>query len=396
MGNNPITPDGRTVKAVLNSSSEGQRVASAPSPIDKWELLRELTVARRSFGLSDRGLAVLEALLSFHPEKHLDSARSLVVYPSNATICERANGMADSTMRRHLTQLIELGLMVRCDSPNRKRFSRSVAGTKIAYGFDLSPLFNHAPQIVARAADARELDTKINTLRESISLRRRDLATLVDRGRLEQSEGPWDDLSDLVKLTAKQLRRKPDIEMLEKVIHRLEDAIALAAPLAGCEAEEMSSGVSQIEQHLQNSDKEHFYIESDCDGSAVAPFKDTDQIDARSKQAGKGTASLPPLRLVLSNCTEILDFAAAPIQDWRSLVHLADEVSGQNGIPVALWHTAKTVMGERQAAATFSAMIQQYAKYRKPAGYLARLVQKAQVGKFSARRMVVALNSQAR
>ncbi|WP_377298174.1 helix-turn-helix domain-containing protein, partial [Rhizobium sp. SGZ-381] len=39
---------------------------------EKWQLIRALTEARDVYGLSDRSIAVLEALLSFHPERQLD------------------------------------------------------------------------------------------------------------------------------------------------------------------------------------------------------------------------------------------------------------------------------------------------------------------------------------
>ena len=115
--------------------------ASSPIGVDKWEALRALGVARKRYGLSDRELSVLQALISFHPGRTLDPRGGpLVVYPSNRTICERLNGMPCSTMRRHLARLVAVGLIIRRDSPNGKRYSRRYAGEKIAFGFDLTPL----------------------------------------------------------------------------------------------------------------------------------------------------------------------------------------------------------------------------------------------------------------
>ena len=55
--------------------------------------------ARLALGLSDRTLAVLDALLTFHPETalSLDGGPALVVYPSNAALGLRAHGLLDET-----------------------------------------------------------------------------------------------------------------------------------------------------------------------------------------------------------------------------------------------------------------------------------------------------------
>ena len=74
---------------------------------EKWALLRELTQARAAFFLSDRTIAVLEALLSFYPETLLDGSAPLVVFPSNAELSMRTRGMSSATIRRHLAALVE-------------------------------------------------------------------------------------------------------------------------------------------------------------------------------------------------------------------------------------------------------------------------------------------------
>lgn len=109
---------------------------------EKWQLIRALSEARGSYGLSDRALAVLEALLSFHPERELDGSSPIVVFPSNAELSLRSRGMADATLRRHLAALVEAGLILRRDSPNGKRYCRrdDHGGIEAAFGFDLLSL----------------------------------------------------------------------------------------------------------------------------------------------------------------------------------------------------------------------------------------------------------------
>lgn len=395
MGYTPITPFGRTAEAVLGSLRARQQVADAPCPIDKWQILRDLTTARKSFELADRDITLLQALLSFHPEARLDPAHSLVVHPSNETICARANGMPNSTMRRHLSRLVEAGLLIRRDSPNGKRYARRVAGEKIAFGFDLSPLLRRAAEIAERAEETRLLDARTRALRETASLLRRDLAALADLGRIERPEGPWDALSDLARLTARDLRRKLDLETLEDIERKLRAAVLRATRLFDVETVEMSSSDARNEQHQQKSQKDSLDSEHEADVS-VAPLQETSTCDDRTLQsAEKPAAPPPPLRLVLGTCSEIAVFSPDPIHDWPSLIRAAEKIRPMTGISDSAWADAKAAMGPEQASATLCAMLQRFSEIRNPGGYLRHLTRKAREGTFSSNRMVLALDRRA-
>ncbi|WP_275041650.1 plasmid replication protein RepC, partial [Leisingera sp. ANG-M7] len=138
----PLTPFGRTVDAVLLKHQQAAAAHSPMlSPVSKWDALRELAAARKIYGLNDRDLSVLQALISFLPGTDVDPQPGVtVVHPSNRAICERLNGMPNSTMRRHMAKLVAAGILIRRDSPNGKRYVRRSQGEGVAYGFDLSPL----------------------------------------------------------------------------------------------------------------------------------------------------------------------------------------------------------------------------------------------------------------
>ena len=132
--------------------------AAAEAGPDKWAVLKALAAGRAAFGVTDRDLAALAALLSFHPERTLAPGEGaggagLIVFPSNAALSARAHGMAESTLRRHLAALVAAGLIRRQDSPNGKRYAaRGVDGApERAFGFDLAPLAWRADEIEAAA-----------------------------------------------------------------------------------------------------------------------------------------------------------------------------------------------------------------------------------------------------
>ena len=167
MGYSPITPFRRTMTADdLKRQTAAQR-AHPSEGVNKWDILRALAASRHAFDLSDRDLSVLQALVSFHPATILGSDDSdLVVFPSNAAICERLNGMPCLTMRRHLARLVQAGILVRRDSPNGKRYARRYGGERVAFGFDLTPLVLRETEILAAAETARAAVEHQRRLRE--------------------------------------------------------------------------------------------------------------------------------------------------------------------------------------------------------------------------------------
>ena len=68
--------------------------------VDKWKLFRALCEARGPIGVSDRALAVLNALLSFYPKNEISEENGTVVFPSNVQLSIRTHGMAGTTLRR--------------------------------------------------------------------------------------------------------------------------------------------------------------------------------------------------------------------------------------------------------------------------------------------------------
>ena len=121
----PTTPFGRRTLMLAHVAT--QMVASARPPdkvVHKWQIFRAICIARPRLGVSERALAVLNALLSFHPETTLTGEDELIVFPSNEQLCLRAHGMPASTLRKQIAVLVDAGLIVRRDSPNGKRYAR--------------------------------------------------------------------------------------------------------------------------------------------------------------------------------------------------------------------------------------------------------------------------------
>ncbi|OUS23038.1 replication initiation protein [Rhodobacterales bacterium 59_46_T64] len=392
----PISPFMRPISHAHLRVIERPEASVPARPVNKWELLRELSKAQAAFGVSERDLTVLQGLLSFFPDDALGGNAEMVVFPSNKAICERLNGMPCSTMRRHLARLVEAGLLQRRDSPNGKRYVRKHGEDRVAFGFDLSPLYCQSEEI-ARAAEAvREAEERVRRLREVVSLMRRDLAALAEFGdEMQPGLGFWDQLRDRAALTARALRRKLSVEDLAAYRADLEALLDQARNIIdGPETEEMNTNDAQSERHHHNSNKESIDLEPALEKSgAAAGVPDVDTNEPVADVDEQDTRHLPkiPLHLVIAACPSLKTFYQGEIRHWHQLFDAACHVRPAMGISASAWEEAQRFMGPEQASIVVAAMLERFADIKSPGGYLRALTAKAAAGEFSCGPMVMAL-----
>lgn len=367
-----LTPFGR--QPVTAAHLAALRLAEAPAPLpeaDKFALLRDLTAARATFGVSDRDLAVLAALVSFLPGKVLADGAALVVHPSNVTLSERAHGMAESTLRRHLAALVRAGLVARRDSPNGKRYVARQPGDREpqAFGFDLRPLLVQAPVIAARADAARAEGLRLRRLREMAVIHLRDAAKLVVWA------GGNTVLEAEITLAARSLRRRLDAQQAEDLgqsaLTLLERARALVVVK---ESEKVIGNDSQNERHHQNSTPDSYESEP-----------------CQERQEASAEPPALPLGLVLKAVPDIVPYAPHGIRHWNDLIAAAAVARPCLGISSDAWAEAQRIMSPPVAAVAVAAILQRADRIRAPGGYLRALAARAADGAFSPGPMIMAL-----
>jgi len=392
----PISPFIRPISHAHLRVVERPETSLPGKPVNKWELLRELSKAQAAFGVSERDLTVLQGLFSFFPDDALGGNAEMIVFPSNKAICERLNGMPCSTMRRHLARLVEAGLIVRRDSPNGKRYVRKHGEERVAFGFDLSPLYCRSEEI-ARAAEAvRKAEDRVRRLREVVSLMRRDLAALAEFGEdIQPGLGLWDQLRDSAALTARALRRKLSLEDLSAYRAQLEALLEQARNVIdGPETEEMNTNDARSERHHHNSNKESHVFEPALEkggAAAGAPAEDTEVPVAGVGEPDSRPVPKIPLHLVLTACPSIGTFYQGSIRHWHQLFDAACYIRPAIGISPSAWEEAQRFMGPEQASVVVAAILQRFEEIRSPGGYLRALTAKAAAGEFSCGPMVMAL-----
>jgi len=382
-----LTPFGRQPLSAGHLAAQRQAEAPAPScpPPDKWVLLRDLTAARAAFGVTDRNLCVLAALLSFLPGTTLeDTGATLIVFPSNAALAERTHGMAEATLRRHLAALIHAGLIVRHDSPNGKRYARRGAGGAVetAFGFDLRPLLTRGPEISEAAVQARAEATRLRLLRERAVLALRDVGKLVAWGDMEA-----DFAARLVPLQ-RAVRRRMDFREAAALADAAQALRAdVLAAVAMAEPEKMDGNARENERHQQNS-KTEIQESEPCEETRRT------QSDGPSSNTGAvepDQARPLPLRLVLKAAPDISAYARHGINNWCDMIATADFVRPMLGISPDAWAEAQRIMGPPIAAIALACILQDAERIRRPGGYLRALSNRAADSRFSPGPMVMAL-----
>ena len=376
------TPFGRRSLSLAMVAS--QVVAKACTPgtaVHKWQVFRAVCEGKDAIGVSANALAVLNALLTFHPETVLTGEGGLVVFPSNAQLSLRAHGMPPTTLRRHLAALVDCGLVIRRDSPNGKRYARKGQGGAIeqAFGFDLTSLVARAAEFERFAEAARAERHALILVRERITLCRRDIVKMIAAGVEEGVPADWRAfhaayaaLAARIPRTATRLELEPLAGELASLAEEIRSLLENHV-----KTENMDANESHFGRHIQNSNQKP-PIESEIgfqtsQGARPEPQADTPPTPQRSF----------PLGMVLQACPDITDYARNGIGSWRDLIATASMVRSMLGVSPSAWEDACEVLGAEDASVVIAAILQRGEAIKSAGGYLRNLTEKARAGQFS-------------
>ena len=386
------TPFGRRPMTLGMMASQA-RVAAMPREAiaHKWQVFQHIREARAQIGATDRALAILNALLSFHPATALHGDEALIVWPSNEQLMARANGMPATTLRRHLAVLVDCGLIIRRDSPNGKRYARKGRDGTVeqAFGFDLSPIVARAAEFRA-LAEAVEADRRAaKAARERLTILRRDVVKMIEAGIEEGAPGDWGRVALQYQAAIGRLARKASHDQVDGVaeeLRLLRDEIRISLDRFA-ESKNPAANESRNGGHIHNSKPD---LPSDSE-------KGIERGDESRTSAPTSTVhSLPrrelPLGILLDACPDLRDYGpGGAIRHWRDALAAAEFARPMLGISPSAWIEAKVILGEREAAAVLAAILQRHAEIRNAGGYLRSLVDRAKAGRFSPWPMVMAL-----
>nr|WP_149744309.1 plasmid replication protein RepC [Rhizobium sp. NFACC06-2] len=396
---NVTTPFGRG--AVTLAQVKGQiEVGSARlrQPVDKWMVLRDICDVRAELGLRDRAIAVLRALLSFHPTIELSADENLIVFPSNAQLSSRANGIAETTLRENINLLVKVGIIHRRDSPNGKRYVRKGDDGQLeaAYGFSLAPLLARSTEfaLLAQAVVAQRRQMRIQ--RERITLLRRDVRKLISAVSEEVAGINCADIeAEFRALIAAATRAKcaKVLTEAEQALTRMKQAI-LKRLENHWKAEKTGANANEVRGHIQNQKPESIFdFEPALEGKPAT--RDAGpaarDIPVAEKPTSANEPKVLPLGMVTRCCPEIVSYGPrGQVSDWRELMAAAVVVRSMLGVSPSAYREACEVMGPEGAATAIACILERAGQINSAGGYLRILTRKALRGEFSLVSMVMA------
>ncbi len=403
---NVTTPFGRRgVSLGLLANQFASRNVDRSKPIDKWKLFRATCEARPLLGISDRSLAVLNALISFYPKAELSEENGLVVFPSNQQLSLRAHGMPEQTLRRHLTALVDAGLILRKDSPNGKRYARKDRSGDIsdAYGFSLAPLITRADEIRALAEQIIEERLLLQRLREKISLCRRDIMKFAEIGSADEIAGQWDVYKQRYYTITSSLDRKSKGTHLALALEELTDLRDYMAKILEnhIEKQNLSANAYQNERLIQSSESESLFEKHDVNNDTKPVEAEPLEKGAAKKELKRTSTSANPkqdrtdnfdLQTVLNACPEISLYGPnGSVRDWSDLKQATTVVRSMLSISQSAYEEAEKAMGPRRVNAIIACILERAQSIHSAGGYLRSLTERANHKQFSVQPMLNAL-----
>lgn len=237
-----------------------------------YDLLGPVRTLRKKLGLTSNDVTVLTALISFLPRDRdatdgEATSKRTIVFPSNASLSERANGIDERTLRRCLGRLDAAGLIRRKNSANGKRFPLRYGGIiRDAFGIDLNPLIQNHDDLAANASKVAEERERLRSLKaEALALR----ASLLQEKRLDEAR-----LSSLGMVRNILRRETLTTDAVLQIIAGLRELGANAAQSYG-ESQSSGAPVDEIQVHDQ-----------------ALSYNDTHEMSARNGQNDRQIESI--------------------------------------------------------------------------------------------------------
>lgn len=307
-----------TKLSIGTAGADASRGTSPAPETDIWSIFRALRDARSVFGLRPGHIQSLQAMLSF-----LKPGQGETVFASNTSICQRAHGIDERTLRRHINRFVELGFITRNDSSNRKRYRvRSSRGECISYGLSLAPLMSRASELVAIAQEME------NNRRDRVFMRKQILTKLA---QLEEH----DPANLFAQQARKALRRKLSLPQYHALLSETDaECQYLSNPVSAPEAMDLTANDGQTVRHHSKSGKERKDLE------------------------GEGASSTLRPELLISVCKQATAFTTNRLRSWFDIENHALTLAPMMGIHPQTFDKAKKAIGAENASSAIFIMLE--------------------------------------
>ncbi len=417
----PVVPGCRSKSVrAIRSKIAGLNPDAAPG-IQPGQYLAAFKDAAPSLSCSGSMILTIDWLFRFTRPQDWQPGQSPIVWPS-AALQQEFLGLSASQIKVINRRLIDAGLILMRDSPNRKRFgTRDREGRIVeAYGFDLSPLRARHSEFRRIAQEAKDRRVQIAQQRRRYSALRTEARSLLEQYQQKLSPGsPGEGINDawaIYEAIITTFKRSPNrlheaiaamaglIELVEKAIIRESERMEQAeSPSAS--APEPSSHPPLPEEPgrpetspRQPENRPHQYIYE----TAIEPFGTTvvahGKVVRRPEIRTRGTTgdhddepstTVTPAeigRLV----PELEQITGRTPRSWDDVLVGADALRKRHGIPDSIWGDACLQLGRPKAAIAIAVLSSKPDNHfvRSRSAYFRAMLQRARSGELHLDRSV--------
>ncbi len=318
----------------------------------KWNLLRAVEDAREPLGLKSTTLNVLRAMISFVGVDQIaaDQDDHHICFASNAAIANRTH-VSVQTVERHISRLVELGIVRRVMSANGKRWARRDRQGRVvtATGLSLMPLSERHAEFIQEAQGHADRVLEFTLLRDKVS------AALA---RLRELLADDTKISGLMVTVRNALRRKPNANLFRELLAEISVEISKIKP---GKTENMRTSDNEIEGHKEDS---------------LNPKVKKEELSQIRVTPNQMEHSFPKL------CSE-LRFA----RDQHHCDRLMDEIAEYLRLGHT-WYSMKTTFGPAIRFIVLGYVFQRAENIQSPAAYMTSLLAKLEKGELSPQAML--------
>ncbi|WP_435171247.1 plasmid replication protein RepC [Falsirhodobacter sp. 1013] len=358
-----------TFKKLIQRSHPGANDVAVPkgNSDQTWAIYQMIRDAAPSLGLKPKVMQTLAAMISC-----LRQGRGTICFASTRELMRRLAGVSERTIRRHVMDLVEIGILKRRDSPNCKRYvSRGTSsGDSIAFGFDLQPMIDARDRWLGalelhnrNALECRHLATQIKDLLARLEKEDVDPGMLADARKCVRRKLPVDQLRELRDRLRAFLSK-----LIEKTIG---DGASQRAPIP------LPRPESQADIDLSGAEGPAKMAGSGGQNDRDHSRSKTEEIDKKGSNASSvwtqgEVATL--LEKLSSACPDALCFAERPLRTESDIVLLGRQLAPMIGIRSALHDEASSNLGAIAAAVSVMVMVNMHGRIRNMEAYFRSLI----------------------
>jgi replication initiation protein RepC len=181
----------------------------------KWEILKLIEAARVPLGLKRTGIALLRNMIALIQSDQISHTRPEhhICFASNRTLAERTH-VCVTTVERHISTLVNLGLVRRYTTGNGKRWARrnGQGAVTIASGLSLLPLIERLDELERAGAAYAEMMQKTALLKDRCAIMLQQLKAALPNNQHVQ---------DLYSRATTMFRRKLRLDPLQALFDEI-------------------------------------------------------------------------------------------------------------------------------------------------------------------------------